>query len=149
MEILPYRQHANTSASRFGEATAGAVLGVIGLLFGGITIFGVFRSFSRASVDTGAVVILGILGFISVFCLITGYRLVVGRGRKSDGGLFAPWFLRLMGLLFLVASAAFIYLPEGHIIHVGTSLTLAFGCFYLANRQQRARQTLSQSSNDI
>ena len=149
MEMLPFRQHASTTTSRLGDVIAGGVIGLIGLLFGALAIFAAFKDFSRASGDTGSAVFFGILALVSVFCLVTGYRLITGRGRKSDGGLFAPWFLRLMGLLFLATSALAVYLPGGKITIVGGSLTLAFGCFYLANRQQRARETLAQNGNDI
>ena len=87
---------------------------------------------------------MGPLGLLSV---ITAYRLVTGRGRKSDGGLFAPWLLRLLGLGFLVGGGASAYLTN-EIGPIFGALTIGVGCFYLANRQQRTMEELRPPSND-
>jgi hypothetical protein len=102
----------------------------------------------RGTLDTSDGVLLGVLGLVALGVGITAIRLISGKGRKSDGGLFPPWFLRVLGLVFLVVGALLPFIDTGRVTVMFGALTLGAGCFYLANRQQRATQSLEASRSD-
>jgi len=146
--MLPYRKYADAPGSRFWEILAGAVLGLFGLLCAALAVFGSYRMVERQILDTSGAVFVGILLLLASGVGITAFRLISGRGRKSDGGLFPPWFLRALGLLFLAAGVLVPFIDMELLDIMIGALSLGVGCFYLANRQERRTQELRLSGND-
>lgn len=145
--MLPIRKYASTPASRFSGVAAGCVLGALGIVFCLLAAFSAYQSIARSPGFAGAHIVALVMGPLGLLSVVTAYRLVTGRGRKSDGGLFAPWLLRLLGIVFLAGGGAAAYLL-GRIGLIFGALTIGIGCFYLANRQQRTMEELRPTGND-
>ncbi len=145
--VLPIRKYASTPISRFSGIAAGCVLGALGIIFCLLAAFAAYQAIVRNPGFSGAHVVALVMGPLGLLSVVTGYRLVAGRGRKSDGGLFAPWLLRLLGIVFLVGGGAAAYFTSRFGPIFG-ALTLGIGCFYVANRQQRTMEELRPASDD-
>jgi hypothetical protein len=143
-----------SSVLRFYEVGAGLVLGLFGMLCAALAMLATIRTFQRGTSDFVMVGVVGLLLVLAAGCGITAFRLLSGRGRDLDGGLFPPWFLRILGLGFLVALVWFSIPNEipvtliGRMLVIVMSAILGIGCFYLANRQQRAAQRMQPTQND-
>jgi tellurite resistance protein TehA-like permease len=151
--MLPYRQHARTPVSRFGEMLAGFGIGMFAALLGAVAIFMGFKIVSKENIELEPTVFISFVALLGLFCGVTAFRLITGKGRKSDGGLFPPWLLRILGLLFLAGSVflAYVSIQDNEFRLIGgilTFLTIGFGCFYLASRQERATEELLAKVND-
>jgi hypothetical protein len=112
------------------------------------------RTLQRGTSDFVVVAVVALLLVLAAACGVTAFRLLSGRGRDLDGGLFSPWFLRILGLGFFAALVWFSIPNEipvtliGKMLVIVMSAILGVGCFYLANRQHRAAQRMQPTRND-
>ena len=143
-----------SSVSRFYEVVAGLLLGLFGLLCAALVILATIRTLQRGTFDLVVAAIVGVLLALASGCGVTAFRLISGRGRDSDGGLFPPWILRILGIVFFAACVWFSVqgdIPVTHIERIVVTVMapmLGLGCFYLANRQRRAAQGIHIAGND-
>ena len=146
--MFSYRKYVDSMASRSGEILGGVALGLFGLLFAALAAFGGYRMLQDRNFEPAGAVFVGILLLLAAGIAITAVRLISGKGRKADGGLFPPWFLRMFGLIFLAAAIVIPIVDAEHRLPMFGALTLGAGCLYLANRQERAAQALRVPGND-
>jgi hypothetical protein len=115
----------------------GLVVGVIGVALafaGGVGIYGVLKRPATTEVK----VVLGVALAIGLALSFIGFRLVAGK-RRSDGGLFSPWVLRIGGMFFLCAPV-FMFLARQStfgILETVTLLSAGVACFAVANHRER------------
>ena len=83
-------------------------------------------------------IVLCIAGALGLGLCVLGLRLLAGKPRR-DGGLFAHWFLRLGGVIFLLGPVAAVLNRSWFgLFEAGVSLSAAVACFALANRRTEA-----------
>jgi hypothetical protein len=113
---------------RFIGLIAGAT-GAVLLLFSAV---GALRSLGN-TMTAGLATVLGISGALGLLLVSAGVRLIWSR-RRSDGGLFSPWVLRLGGIIFFFAPIAMITNRQYfHLIEAGVCVSAGVACFALAN----------------
>ena len=148
--MLPHHKWADSRGSRIGEAIAGIVLGFFGALALVVLAIAMYRLPIANPISPSEIAVLAVLALVGLFCCITSYRLITGRGRTRDHGLFSPWLLRFLGLLFFGGAAVVVYdsPADVRIAPMVTTIFLGLGCFYLANRQQQKSEQLVHEGND-
>src|SRR4026209_1932756 len=99
--MLPYEEWAGKRASRRGEIIAGVVFALFGTLSVVSLALVIYKASKSGSLTPSTMTGLAIVTLLSVFFCLTAFRLLTGRGRSKDGGLFSPWVLRSIGLIFL------------------------------------------------
>lgn len=72
---------------------------------------------------------------VGLFCFLIMYRLITGRSKRLDGGLFSPTVLRLFGMLFISYPIIFILLKSALVIESIGSVVAGIACFRLASKR--------------
>ena len=86
---------------------AGAVLLLFGVALGALGGVGVVRRIgSLAGVDWSAIIFIAVLGLLSTFCLVVGYRLALNRPNRY-GSMLPPTAWAVLAGLFGVAGLGF------------------------------------------
>ena len=84
--------------------------------------------------------VIGILSTVAVGCAVLSWRLLTGRGRRSDGGLMSPFFLRLVSLGLAVGLVAALALMDAwslwSLFEVAFGISLAVWAFTLARKRE-------------
>ncbi len=130
------------AVNRIWEIILGTVLTFVSLFLVGMAGLGYWVQYDHPNV--AAIIVCTVFLAVGGFCFPLSWRLITGKGRKGDGGLFSPTALRLGGLMFLAGSVL------GIVVHswsIGVVLALldwaaAGACFKLAGR----RETSSKES---
>jgi hypothetical protein len=148
--MLPHRKWANSPGSRIGEVVAGIVLGLFGALASTMVAVAIFRASLGKPISADVVAVFATLALIGIFCCFTSYRLITGRGRSKDRGLFSPLALRILGLLFIAGTGLVVYYSraQASVSSIVTGFFLGLGCFYLAERRERRSEQLVLDGND-
>ena len=96
----------------------------------------------------GAVWIIIVLALMALGCGVVCWRLLCGHRRRSDGGLFSPFFLRSASLIFLLGAALSVWVHPAGILELMSAVGLASTCFVLARHREQNRAS-SQSGAPI
>lgn len=90
--------------------TAQVVTGILSLFLGPIVLslcaLGIVVASEDRHAPPGIAVFVGVAFVIGLLCLVLGWRLLRGRGRRQDGSLLSPIALRIAALLFLAMPIA-------------------------------------------
>ena len=152
--MLGLRKFAESQSSRFWDIAVAVIVGPLGLIFCGLAGYVVFRHVANDWIDPKAWLVAFFLGSFGWLATVTAYRLLTGRGRKRDGGLFAPWLLRLLGVVFLIlGSMSSFSKRETYTIwellaNLAGLALIVFGCFYWASRLKRLTNVSRLQGND-
>jgi uncharacterized membrane protein YuzA (DUF378 family) len=123
--------------SRVASVVVGMVVTAIGVALLGFFGLGLYRLTSGLP-SSEVMVVLCIVGILGIGLCVVGLRLLTGK-RRRDGGLFSPWFLRLGGVIFLLAPVAAILSRSWFgLLKTAVLLPAAIACFVLANRRKGA-----------
>ena len=118
--------------SRGFEGFIGLIAGTTGAVLLLFSAVGALRS-SGNTMSAGLPTVLGISGALGLLLASAGVRLIWSK-RRSDGGLFSPWVLRLGGIIFFCAPIAMITNRQYfHLIEAGVCVSAGVACFALAN----------------
>jgi len=121
--------------SRRAQLVLGSVLAFLALVLTGLGLLGVWvevHHHEPNSLVIGASsLIIGLgLGWLA-------FRLLAGRGRRRDGGLFSPSALRICGTVFYLEPAAQLLMRSWGILWAATSIAAGTACFALARKRSR------------
>ena len=129
-------------APRFLEILVGLVSSVAGL--GALALLtGTLLSWPTAdppNLTWRGLAVLALFGILGYLLCIAGWRLLRGRGRKSDGGLLPPVMLRIGGVLFVLGGALEAYVSGWGILRLLGAALMAVTCFGLARYRSRQAQ---------
>jgi hypothetical protein len=125
----------------FLARVVGMAMILIGALSVSFSCFAVVLFLGGRFDPTGTLVIVGIFGTLGPPLLIWGYRVLLGKGRRADGGVIGPVILCVAGTVFLAYPIVALLRKDWTWIVGVVNLGAAAACFALAHfRSQLARR---------
>jgi hypothetical protein len=125
-------------AGRVLELLAGIVCAACGAGLAVLGGFGLFATLMRNGSPPGLspFVFALVVSALAALFLVLAWRLVLNRGRLSDGGLFSPFGLRAGGFIFLAGPVAAAFTHPIGLIETGFALAASGACFALARHRE-------------
>ena len=119
------------------QVVSGVTLAILGGLFAGLGVLLLLPPLAGGESGEAPLWLSAPIFAAGVGSLVVAVRLVRGRGRRKDGGLFSPTLLRLWGIIFLAVPIVAALRRSWVILESITLLVIAAGCFALARHRER------------
>lgn len=126
-----------SEVSRPVQVVAGVVLGLLCGLFllGGIV--GIWSTLDGLALPPGAVVFFALCVVLGLGGVCIAGRLVLGRRRSRDGGLFSPTALRASSVCWFIGTLLLAYASPFHLLDIVFFVGVGTAMLALAARRER------------
>jgi hypothetical protein len=123
--------------SRPAQIASGLALGLLcGLFFsGGVLAFWLLAN--GESFPPGGLFFFALCVILGFGGLVIAWRLVVGRRRPRDGGLFSPTALRVASVCWILGTGFLVWASPIHLLEISFFLGVGAGLFALASHRER------------
>jgi hypothetical protein len=133
--LLPNDPRAEVS--RPAQVAAGLLLGLLCALFFAGGVFAIVAILGGHNFGNGAALFFALCVLLGGAGLVTSWRLVTGRRRVQDGGLFSPTTLRVAAVLWLLGTALLTYLQPIRVIEGAFFVGVSVSLFALARHREQ------------